>query len=401
MLGGVAVLDNVETSAIAVLFPAIRQAFGLSLTALGLLGAVARLAGVVFGPFWVWVARRTSRKGVLVVACGLWSAWGIAAGFAQDFTQLLVFYAVLAVGCAAADPIVNDLVADLFGDRTRGRASGGLYALLTLGATVLLPAIGQLTRLPEGWRIGLWALSGFGLASGLLLLLFFKEPATPGPPVARVRGDTWQAVRTVLGIPTFRLMLGSRLLSGHLLVLSFGVVFLVDVRHFGNATAALVLLPFGLGYVAGAVTGGVVGDRVHARDPRSGRIKLLQLIQVAFAVVAFFGTQVDWEGILVFAAFFAALGFLQGMNPGVNRPIVMAVVPPHVRGVAFAIYISVFEGLVWAVYQVGAGYFGDLFGLRAVFLVVLVGVMLVNGAYLTLLYRHYPRDAARVRTRMG
>ncbi|OKI26390.1 hypothetical protein A6A25_32415 [Saccharothrix sp. CB00851] len=401
-LGGVAVLDTAETSAIAVLFPAIRQTFGLSLSALGLLGAIVKLAGVVFGPFWVWVARRTSRKGVLVVACGLWSGWGVAAGFAQSFTQLLVLYAVLAVGCAAADPIVNDVVGDLFGDRARGRAAGGLYALLVLGSTALLPTIGQLTRLPDGWRIGLWVLSGLGVLSGLALLLFFEEPPVGGKrPVTRAGDGTWQAVRTVLKVPTFRLMLGSRLLSGHLLVLSFGVVYLVDEHHFDNATAALVILPFGLGYVVGALTGGVVGDRRHARDPRSGRIKVLQLAQVSFAVVAFFGTQFDWGGIGVFAVFFAGMGFLQGVNPGVNRPIVMAVVPARARGVAFAMYLSVFEGLVWATYQVGGGYLGDVFGLEAVFLVGVVGLMLVNAAYLTLLYRCYPRDAARARDDAG
>ncbi|RSS56738.1 hypothetical protein [Streptomyces sp. WAC01280] len=42
------------------------------------------------------------------------------------------------------------------------------------------------------------------------------------------------------------------------------------------------------------------------------------------------------------------------------------------------------------------GFLGDAFGLRSVFLWVLVGLMTVNGAFLTLLYRTYAADVARV-----
>jgi predicted MFS family arabinose efflux permease len=400
--GGALLLDNAEMGTISVLFPTIRHSFGLSLSALGVLGLAARIVSVLFGPVWVWLANRTSRKAVLVVACGLWSGWGIAAGFAQNFGQLLLFYLLLAAGFAGAEPIVNGILADLYDGPARGRAVGCLYGSLALGGAVVMPAIGQLARIHDGWRVGLWALGGIGIAMGLLVLIFFRDPgigATERQLAGRVparRRATRAELAALLRIPTFRLMLCSRLLSGHLLVLSFGVVFLVEVHHFSNAVAALVILPFGVGYFCGSITGGAVGDRLHLHRPRGGRIFLLQLAQALFAVVAFLGTQLDWHGIAVFGAFFAGMGFLQGVNPGVNRPIIMAVTPPELRCAAFAIFISIFDGITWGAYQFAAGYLGDIIGLRTVFLVILVGAMLLNAALITLLYRPYPRDVANL-----
>lgn len=401
--GGVLLLDNAELGAASVLFPAIRQSFGVSLSALGLLGGAAKLVSVVFGPLWVWLAGRTSRKGVLVVTCGLWSGWGVAAGFADSFGQLLLLYLVLAAGYAGTEPIVNAILADLFDGRARGRAVGCLYGSIALGSAVIMPAIGQLSRIHDGWRVAFWTLGSIGVLLGLLVLIFFRDPGIGAAEQKPARnamnapfrsvGDLNGAFMALLRIRSFRLMLCSRLLSGHLLILSFGVVFLVEVHHFSNAVAALVILPFGIGYFCGSITGGTVGDWLDLRRPRSGRIIVLQSAQALFAVAAFLATQFPWHGITTFGVFFAAMGFLQGVNPAVNRPIVMAVVPPELRAAAFAIFISLFDGLTWAAYQFAAGYLGDRIGLQAVFLIILVGFMLLNATLITLLYRTYPDDS--------
>lgn len=114
LLGGTMLIDSAESGLISGLFPVIRQALGLSLGALGVLGAAGKLIGVITAPLWVWLAHRWSRKGVLIVSTGLWGVWGVAAGFAQNFTQLLILTTVLAAGYAAAQPIVTEIIGDLF-----------------------------------------------------------------------------------------------------------------------------------------------------------------------------------------------------------------------------------------------------------------------------------------------
>ncbi|MEV6703823.1 hypothetical protein AB0M68_43070, partial [Streptomyces sp. NPDC051453] len=81
LLGGALLVDSTEASLVSGLFPLIRQSLGISLGALGVLTAASKIVGVFTGPFWVWAAQRWSRKGVLVLATGLWGVWGVAAGF--------------------------------------------------------------------------------------------------------------------------------------------------------------------------------------------------------------------------------------------------------------------------------------------------------------------------------
>jgi predicted MFS family arabinose efflux permease len=399
--------DSSEMSVVTALFPAIKASLGLSLTDLGLLSSSSKIAGAVFGPFWIWLARRWNRKAVIVVAAGLWGSWGIAAGFASGFGSLLLFYCVLAAGYAGAPPLITEAISDLFDDRTRGRAVGVMYGAVSLVLSVTGPLIGQLSGVEDGWRIGFWLVGGVNMLAGLLVLLLFEDPGLGATEIgpAQPSGQrpprlTWDAAISVFRIPSFNLMLLSRLLSGHLTIGAFGVVFLVVVRHFPNKVAALVLGPFGVGYFLGTIGGAFVVDRLHVLHPRTGRVLFLQVAQLGFAIVAYFATQFDWGGIGIYMAFWLAMGFLQGVNPGVNRPIVMSVVSPELRAWAFVVMLTIIESIAWGMYNLGAGWFGDRYGLQQVFLVVLVGVMIVNALAITLLYRTYGPDVDRVQAEL-
>jgi predicted MFS family arabinose efflux permease len=366
---------------------------------------------VFSGPLLVLLARRTNRKAVLVGFAGLWGLWACAAGFAQNFVQLLILYTIAAAGFAGGQPIVTEILADLFDDRTRGRAAGYLYGIIALVTAVLGPALGQLSRIPDGWRFGFFASGALCVAFGVLVAFFFHDPGLGAsePQLAgldrrqREAGAqlSWARVRELLKIRTFALMLVQRLLSGHLLIISFGVVFLVDVYHYSNAVASIVLLPFNAGYFLGTVIGGLIADRIHRAYPGAGRVAMLQAAQLAFAVVAFFGTQFDWGSIAVFAVFYGALGFLQGCNPGINRPIVMSVTPPELRSTAFALMIAVVEAIAWAIFSFGAGFLGQTVGLKTTFLWALVLLMVANAAFVTLLYRPYVRDRAALQAELN
>ncbi|MFF0747212.1 MFS transporter [Streptomyces sp. NPDC004111] len=406
LLGGTMIVDSTEASLVSSLFPLIRQSLGISLGALGILTAASKIVGVFTGPFWIWAAQRYSRKSVLVVATGLWGVWGIAAGFSQNFTQLLVFYTVLAAGYAAAGPIITEILGDLFSSSSRGRAVGVLYGTVSLVGAVIGPLKGQLAGVDEGWRWGLWGIGVFNVVLGIALLVWFHDPGRGAAEQQLADLDrntreahsklTWDKAFSLLRIRSLNILLVSRLLSGHLLVITYGVVFLVDVQGFSTQKAALVLLPFGVGYFLGTLLGGAALDRLTRRSPRYGPVAILQGAQFAFAAVAFLSTQFSYDSILVYSVLFAALGATQGINPSVNRPMVMAITPPELRGPAFVLYGSIAEAVAWAGFSLGAGFLADALGLQVVFLWVLVVLMLVNGLFLTLLYRPYAADTARV-----
>ncbi|MFE0026158.1 MFS transporter [Amycolatopsis sp. NPDC059021] len=399
--------DNNESSVLSTLAPIITQALAAPVAAVGYLTSIGKFISIVFGPLWAWVARRTNRKIAFVLASGLAGVATAATGLAQNYAQLIVLFGLSAVFIAAALPIASEITADLFDEKSRGRANGYTWGVISLLGSVLGPLIGQLSRVPDGWRYGFFAWGAITLLTAVLLAVFFTDPAVgasepaTAPATARQRaGDdriTWAKVRQMLRIPTFVLMLIQRLISGHLLIASFGVVFLVHTYGFSTAVASIVTLPFGIGYLFGTFGGGLATDLLQARLPRIGRIIVLQFAQFGFGVVAVVGTQHDWGGIEVFAGFWAVLGFMQGLNPGVNRPIVAAVVPPEMRGAAFALLLSVFEALAYALFNLAAGLLAGVLGLRGVMLWIPGILMLVNAAFCTILYRTYPRDVDRQR----
>lgn len=329
----------------------------------------------------------------------------MAIGFAQNFTQFLLLFIVATIGTVAAQPIITEMLGDLFADNERGRATGVMYGTLTLIGALTTPLIGQLSTIPHGWRTAYYIVGGVMGLAGLLVLVAVHDPGRGATEASLEQASTqqthtqalkWSDIKQLFTIPTYVLMLASRLLSGRLLISSFGVIYMVTVLHFTTAQATLVFGLANLGYVAGSVAGGFVVDRASKNSPRYGRVLMLQLAQVLFAIVAFFGTQFLWSNLGVVIAFFFLMFFFQGVNPGINRPIVYAVVPPALRGAAFAVMISIVESIGWAIYNLLAGFLGQKFGLQPVFLVILVVLMLINAAVIFALYKTYWPDVRKL-----
>jgi predicted MFS family arabinose efflux permease len=404
-LTGVMVVDGTEGGLTTVLFPTIAKALGLDNGHLGILAASGKIIAVPFGPAWVWLSSKTSRRFVLSLSTALAGVFGILAGFAQGFPMLLIFNTLMAAALIAAQPIANAVVSDTFDDRHRGRAVGIFYGVAAIAGSILSPVIAQLSRFSDGWRWGMWILGGICILASLLILALFRDPGIGAAEkqladLSEAQREksrvTFRSVMSLFAVPSYSVMMVSRLLSGHLLIGVFGIQFLVTVRGFDNATAAIVALPFGIGYFLGTVGGGFVVSALDRVLPMRGRVMYIQAAQILFAFVAFLGTQFGYQNIAVYAALWGLMGLCQGLNPGVNRPIVMSVTLPELRGQAFAIMITIFEAIGWAVFSIGAGMLADVLGLQTVFMWILVVLMLVNAAWLSILYATYPRDVRRV-----
>lgn len=402
--------DNNETSVLSSLSPVIIAALALPVSAVGVLVSVSKAIGIVFGPVWNWVAHRTSRKGTLVITTALVSACTAATGLAQNYGQLILAWSVAAVFIAAGLPIVTEIIADLFDERSRGRANGYTWGMIALLSSVLGPLLGQLARVPDGWRIGFFASGAIGVLITIGIIVGFQDPGLgASEPALRNRTAaqraaasklTWAKIGQLARIPTFVLMLGQRLLAGQLLIATFGVLFLVQERGLTTEVATLVMLPFGAGFLIGTFGGGVVTDLLNARFPQRGHVVVLQTAQFGIGTAALLGMQIDWGSIAIFAIFWTTMGFMQGINPSVNRPIVAAVVPPELRGAAFALMLSVFEAIAFIALNLSAGFLAATLGLSTVMLLFPGILMIVNGLYCTALYRTYPRDVARLEAQL-
>lgn len=408
VITGAEVVDNTESSLINTLYPAIAASLRLDNGHLGLMSALGKFAAIPFGPLWVWFAEKWGRKQALVANNIVGAALGILAGTSQDFMQLLIWNTLLAGVVAAGQPITNSIIADSFDDKARAKATGFYYGVLTAVASFIGPLLALFSGTPDGWRYAMWVIGGICALSSILIAAFYIEPGLGASEAAladlreeqRGRKVTLRGVASLFRIPTFSIMMLSRLLSGHLLISIFGIQFLVTERGFDNVTAALVLIPFGLGYVIATFLSGFAVTFLDRVWPYQGRVAFNQAAQILFAIAALAGTQLPWSDIAVYGIFWALMGATQGMNPPVNRPIVMSIVTPELRGQAFAIWLTFFQTIGWAVFALTAGYLADVFGIQGVFFWILGVLMIVNGVILGALYFTYPRDARRVEEEM-
>jgi MFS family permease len=401
---GVEVVDSAEAGLVNTLFPAIATSLHLNSGHLGLLSALGRIVSVPFGPAWVWLAGRVGRKAAMIGTTVTGGLFGALAGFSEGFLALLIFNTLMSACLVGGQPIANSIIADSFDDKSRGIATGYFYGAITAVSSFLGPLLALFTGSEDGWRYGMWTIGGICIVSALAITAFYRDPGIGAsePQLAglaeraRTTPVTVGSVLSLFRIPTYSIMMLSRLLSGHLLIIIFGIQFLVTERGFTNATAALVLVPFGVGYVAGTLGGGYTVSWLDRVWPHTGRVAFIQTAQIGFAVAALFGTQFGHTDIAVYGIFWALFGFFQGMNPPVNRPIVMSVVLPELRGQAFAIFLTIFQTIGWAMFALTAGWLATNLGIQGVFFWILVVLMVVNGLVLTALYVTYPRDARRV-----
>jgi MFS family permease len=405
ILAGVSLVDNTEAGLVTNVFPSISASLGLTTAALGTISAAGKLIAVPAGPFWVWLSSKIGRRWTLSLTSFTAGLFGIGAGFSQSYLQLIVFTTLMAAAAIGASPISMAVISDSFPVERRPRAMGYFFASLQAVAVVVTPVIALFLGISNGWRWAMWAIAAVCIVVAILVLALYRDPgigssekqlADLAESSRENQKVTWGSVLGLFRIPSYTVMMVSRLLSGHLLIIIFGVQFLVTERGIDNAAAVLIALPYSIGYLISTLSIGYVLpvlDRIMG--PRA-RVLVLQFAQVAFAIAAFFATQIVYADNAVYAVLWGVMGFFVGLNPPVNRPIVSTVVLPELRGQAFAVWLTVFETIGWALFAIVAGQFAATIGLTQVFLFVLVGLMLVNAAFLTILYWTYPRDVRRM-----
>lgn len=405
-LTGSTAVDSTEGSITGTLFPSIAASLGLNSGHLGTMTALGKLASAPAGPLWTWLASITSRKTVLVITSLAGGAFGVASGFSQGYATLLVLNVLMAASLVGGSPVGNTLILDSFSDKDRARAVSYFYGAVNGITSLVGPLLGLFTRSDDGWRYGLVTVGAIALVSGLAQWILIKDPGVGASEseFADLSASTRPREKTSLSsilslfkVRSYSIMMLSRLLSGHLLISVFGVTFLVDERGFSNATAAIVLAPFGIGYIVGTIGGGALVGRLDRWLPDHGRIWYIQAAQLGFAAAALIASQFDLGGIGLYAVLWAFMGAAQGLNPPVNRPIVASVIPPQRRGQAMAVFITVFETIGWALFSLGAGHFATTHSIQSVFFWVLVILMIVNALVLGLLHVTYPKDVAAAR----
>ncbi|HEX2915875.1 MAG TPA: MFS transporter [Chloroflexia bacterium] len=401
-------IENSEGGVVNSLFPVIRSSLGLSLADLGVITSIGKFGRMIFGPIWAMLGDRFGRKMILVISA-MWGAWIIAAGLAQNFTQLLILYGLGVLGTVGAEPISNGLVSDLFKAEERGKVYGTMRSITGAASIVMTPLIGQLANLPDnaGWRIGMFIMGGIGVVSGILTWFFAEDPrkavksngasSQAAHLESAKEGFRWADVPRLLAIPTVALLGVQLIFITSLVLFAFQVTFLVDVRHYKTDEATIITSVFFLGFTISSLVGGFLGDWCARKSPSKGRIILMQLYLVAFAIMSFLAMQIDWNNKPLEYAVWLVFGLIGSLGfSGAVLPMVTTVVAPQYRGTAFALLFSFIQGALAALLSLALGGLAQQYGLRTVMLAMVTVPYAINAIFWFVFYRVYPHDVARL-----
>lgn len=286
---------------------------------------------MLLGPLFGAAADRWSRKWCMILSDVLRMVAFLGIALVDSIGATLVLALVAGCGTGMYTPAALAALPGLV-DRRRLPAATSVYgAVADLGFTAgpALAAVVLLFASPEG----LTAANGvtFGISAILLAALRFgAAPERPGPKPASLFAEAREGLAATAGLAGIRALLGVS--AGALFFAGlFNVAelpFAEDVLGRGDVGYSLLATAFGVGFIAGSLT----GSRGGAPSVLKRRYQLGLLV----LGVGFLGAAISSKFGLALAAF-AVGGIGNGMLLVFERLLIQAAVPDHLSGRVFGV----------------------------------------------------------------
>ncbi|MEE3252488.1 MAG: MFS transporter [Actinomycetota bacterium] len=400
-------LDELQTAAITVLAPDMRDTFGVSDGTITFIAASSS-AFVVFGAIPMgWAADRMKRVPIIGWSSAFFTFMVFLSGLAPN--AFAFFWARFGVGIAKANtiPVHSSMLADTYPIGIRGRLGaigGGSARLVAVLSPVLVGAVAVAANGPgevDGWR---WAYYLFGIPVALLAIaaFFLKEPPRGQWEKIDVLGESFveedplpvsldAAFSRLMQIRTIKtVVVGfSALGFGLFTVPVLESLYLEERWNLDPLDRGITITVGGLFAILGLLYVGPKFDRLWREDPtRSLRMvgicigvgTLFKPIQYAVPNVPLFITFGVPQTVLFIAAF-AMVG-----------PLMQSIVPYRLRGSGTAL-ITLY---IFFIGTAGGGLisllFTDAWGPRTTALVLSVPTSILGGWILYRGARHIRHD---------
>jgi MFS family permease len=334
------------------------------------------LPPMLLGPLFGAAADRWSRRGCAVLADAVRAVAFVGIALFGSFESMLAFALVAGMGTALFRPAILAGLPSLV-DKSRLPAATALYGAVddlghTLGpvlaAGLLLLAGPETVMVANGVTFALSALLLARLPFGTMPAI----PASTGAASPSLVHEAGDGLRAVAGMPAIRMLIAAS--SGLILfagLFNVGELLLAsDELGAGESGYAILVAVFGLGVVAGSLTGSNGGS--------AGQLKQRYLLGVLLTAAAFAGA-----GLApAYAAALVAFG-VGGVGNGLvlvhERLLLQELVPDALMGRVFGVRDTV-QSWAFAPGFICAGVLSSLLGTRALFLIAGVGALAVWAA---------------------
>lgn len=262
------ILNFVDRQLITILLEPIKLEFGASDTAMGFLSGFA--FALFYASLGVPVARladRWSRRNVIAISIGLWSAMTALCGLAANFWQLALARVGVGIGEAGGTPPSHSLLADYFPVEKRATALS-IHATATQFGVLIGMLGGAFVAAEHGWRMAFIFFGIPGVVVGLLIAMTVREPVRESP---RSTGSMLADIRHIWALPGFALITlagATTALAGYGLG-TWSPSFLMRTHGLSLVETGMLLGGAGaISGIIGAVAGGILCDRLCQRDRR-------------------------------------------------------------------------------------------------------------------------------------
>jgi MFS family permease len=208
MLWLVCFFNYADRQAIFSVFEPIKGEMQLSDEQLGVIGASFMWVYAAAAPLAGLVGDRFRRKTLILSGLIFWSLITVATAFSKNYTQLVICRALEGFGEAFYFPASMSLLSDYHGPDTRSRAMG-VHQSSVYAGTIAGGSVAGVMADHFGWRSSFYLFGWFGVALGLVLLFFLKEPQRGQAEAVEnlERIDLIAEIRSLLKQPLTRLVI--------------------------------------------------------------------------------------------------------------------------------------------------------------------------------------------------
>jgi MFS family permease len=410
----------------------IKSAFHFDDAQIGILGgAFLAVYAIVALPIG-YLADRISRKTVVAIGVAVWSAATALTGLVSGFATMFGVRALVGIGEGSYFPAGTPLLSAYYPPKARARVMARWQVGTLVGGAVGFLVATVVTAIALDWRFAFYICAAPGLLLAVLMFLIrdkLRHEEDPPPGEAVESHSFWSDVRTYLGIPTMRVIIGTYAFGFFALyaIATFLVIYLSDTygtsSSFGSAGLSSTytkLLP-GVVLVIGGAAGNLLGGRwadvlsrrnVNARVFMGGLGFLLAAPCVGLtlatpyilqAIPAYHSAAQNTQ-VQIGAGVFVVLGMLAAttlnLYNGPTTAAIQDVVPPHGRAFAGGLSLT-FAHLLGDVYAGAAvGALSDALGgkLGLALLLTCPAALVCSGVIGIWGSRFYARDVAALGT---
>ncbi|MFJ3681351.1 MFS transporter [Pseudomonas sp. NPDC090208] len=309
-------LDSYDLQMFSFLLPTLIALWGLTKAEAGMVGTAALLSAALGGWIAGILSDRYGRVRVLIVSIVWFTFFGVLAGFARDFQQLLIARTLQGFGFGGEWAVGAALMAEVIQPRYRGRAMGFVqsgFALGWAGAVLIITTILALFPAELGWRVAFW----FGVVPALVVLFIRRHVKDSDAFVQAVASKAPKAsLLTVfqpqyLKLTTLSSVLVIGLQAGCYVILVWIPSLLKD-RGIASGSLIATILVMAFGCLLGFASAAYLSDKM-GRRPTLILLSLVSwVVTVAYMLIPLNPLIAQVMGFLVG---FAAIGMYAALGP--------------------------------------------------------------------------------------